>query len=183
MSINDHLNHHIISQDYDLLYKSLLFYIVVFMNDSDQVVDAEIVQSSSPQAPTQTEILFNMEGLIKNHMAAIDKLQEELRKNKEMLDDIFNNDPTFKDHSDKAKEAAKIKQNTKAQILKQPQARELDEKVRSIKSQMKENQDSLSDYLQEYARMAGVNEIEGDDGEVREIVYSAKLVRKSAFRP
>ena len=63
-------------------------------------------------------------------MSAIDKLEQEVRKNKEMLDDIFNNDPTYKEHADKAKEAAKVKQNTKAQVLKQPQARELDEKVK-----------------------------------------------------
>jgi hypothetical protein len=137
------------------------------------------------QAPAQSsgEVLINMESLIKTHMSAIDKLEQEVRKNKEMLDDIFNNDPTFKEHADKAKEAAKVKQNTKAQVLKQPQAKQLDEKVKSLKSQLKENQDALSDYLQEYARMAGVNEIEGDDGEVREIVYQARLVRKSVFRP
>jgi hypothetical protein len=151
------------------------------MDDTDQVVDAEVIA----EVPTQSsgELLINMESLIKSHMSSIDKLEQEVRKNKEMLDDIFNNDPTFKEHADKAKEAAKVKQNTKAQVLKQPQARELDEKVKSLKSQLKENQDALSDYLQEYARMSGVNEIEGDDGEVREIVYQARLVRKSVFRP
>jgi uncharacterized protein YlxW (UPF0749 family) len=147
-------------------------------------MDDDQVKEPTPVA-TQTsgEVLINMESLIKTHMAAIDKLEVEVRKNKEMLDDIFNNDPTYKEHADKAKEAAKVKQNTKAQILKQPQAKELDDKVKSLKSQLKENQDALSDYLQEYARLAGVNEIEGEDGEVREIVYQARLVRKSVFRP
>ncbi len=153
------------------------------MADKSDAVDGEIVTTESSNPQTPTDILFNMEGLIKNHMSALDKLSEEQKKLKEMLDDIFNNDPTFKDHSDKAKEAAKVKQNTKAQILKQPQAKDLDDKIKSIKSQIKENQDSLSDYLQEYARLAGVNEIEGEDGEVREIVYTARLVKKSAFRP
>ncbi len=131
---------------------------------------------------TGGEILINMEGMIKNHISAIDKLQEELKKHKEMLDDIFENNPTYKEHSEKSKETAKTLGTTKAQILKQPQAAELSEKVKTMKSELKENQDSLSDYLQEYARLSGVNEIEGEDGEVREIVYSARLVKKGSLR-
>src|SRR3954469_5642406 len=100
------------------------------MSDSD-IVDGEIVSSESKVAPVQTstDILLNLESLIKNHVASVDKLTSEARELKEMLEDIFNNDPTYKEHSDKAKEATKVKQGTKAQILKQPQAHELDEKI------------------------------------------------------
>lgn len=120
-----------------------------------------------------------MESMIKSHIASIEKLGIEAKKQKEMLDDIFNNDPTYMQHSEAAKEAGKVKQKTKAEILKRPQAAELDNKVKSLKSQIKENHDALSDYLQEYQRLSGVNEIEGEDGEMREIVYTAKLIRKS----
>lgn len=144
----------------------------------EDVVDGEIV--ASDQVPVGgADIIINMEGLIKSHIAQIDKLSEDAGKLKEMLDDIFENDPTFKEHDDKAKEAGKVKQKTKAEILKRPQAHDLNEKIKSLKSQIKENESSLSDYLQEYSRLAGVNEIEGEDGEVREIVYTAKLIKKA----
>lgn len=144
----------------------------------ENVVDGEIV--ASDQVPVGgADIIINMEGLIKSHIAQIDKLSEEAGKLKDMLDDIFENDPTYKEHDEKAKEAAKIKSKTKSEILKRPQAADLNEKIKSLKSQIKENQSSLSDYLQEYARLAGVNEIEGEDGEVREIVYTAKLIKKA----
>lgn len=133
-----------------------------------------------PGAPN-SEILISMESLIKGHIATIDKLSDEAKKHKEMLDDIFSNDPTFQEHDKAAKEAGKVKQNTKAQILKQPQAADLDKKIKDLKSELKENEASLSDYLQEYARLSGVNEIEGDDGEVREIVYTAKLIKRSSI--
>lgn len=151
----------------------------------DKVIEAEVVEekttqvSLEPGAPN-SEILINMESLIKGHISTIDKLTEEARKLKDMLDDIFANDPTYQEHDKKAKEAAKVKSGTKQQILKQPQAADLDKKLKELKSELKENQGSLSDYLQEYARMSGVNEIEGEDGEVREIVYSAKLIKKSS---
>lgn len=125
------------------------------------------------------EIIVNMEGMIKSHISELDKLNEELKKHKEMLDDIFKNDEILQDHSEKAKEAGRIKQNTKKQILKKPEASDLDNKIKSLRSQIKETKAALSDYLQEYARLSGVNEIKGDDGEVREIVYVATLVKKS----
>lgn len=144
-----------------------------------------MAQDEKPEEATATqtssEILLNMEGLIKGHISTIDQLSAEAKKLKDILDDIFNNDPTFQEHDKLAKEAAKVKQGTKQQILKQPQAADLDKKVKDLKADIKENQASLSDYLQEYARMAGVNEIEGDDGEVREIVYTAKLIKKSSI--
>lgn len=133
-----------------------------------------------PGAPN-SEILINMESLIKGHISTIDKLSDEAGKLKDMLDDIFANDPTYQEHDKAAKEAAKIKQNTKKQILKQPQAADLDKKIKDLRSEIKENKASLSDYLQEYARMSGVNEIEGEDGEVREIVYTARLIKKSSI--
>lgn len=128
----------------------------------------------------QADIALEMESLIKSHVVSIERLKGELDKNKSMLDAIFENDPTYKDHSEKAKEAAKVKTGTKQQILKQPQAADLDNKVKSIRSQIKETQGALSDYLREYQRISGLTEIEGEDGEIREIIYTAKLVKRAS---
>jgi len=146
----------------------------------DQVKDPRLTQVSLEPGAPNSEILLNMESLIKGHISTIETLTAEARKHKEMLDDIFTNDPTYQEHDKIAKEASKVKQGTRQQILKQPQAAELDKKVKELKSELKENLGSLSDYLQEYARMAGVNEIEGEDGEIREIVYNARLIKKSS---
>lgn len=152
------------------------------MADEPQIEDGEIVEEetlTSDQTVTGGEVLINMEGMIKNHITSIDKLQIETKNLSDMLNDIFNNDPTFKEHTEAAKEANKIKAATKQQILKQPQARDLNDKIKTLKSESKELQNSLSDYLQEYQRMSGVNEIETEDGQVREIVYIAKLIRRT----
>ncbi len=148
------------------------------MPDPDDVIEGEITETA-PATQTSSDIIINMESIIKSHMSSVDKLQEEHKKFKEMLDDIFGNEPVYQEHLEASKEANKIKNNTKKEILKRPEVAELDTKVKSIKSQIKETQAALSDYLQEYARLSGVNEIEGEDGEVREIVYVAKLVKRS----
>ncbi len=123
------------------------------------------------------EILLNLENLIKNHITSIDKLKEETKKHSQMLTDIFENDATYKEHSNKVKDANKIRLNTRAQLMKQSSAMALSEKVKTMKSDLKELEVALSDYLQEFARQSGTTQIEGNDGEVREIVYTAKLIK------
>lgn len=150
------------------------------LNEAEETTTLPTTTSDDSQA----SVLLNLEQLIKNHISSIDRTSEELKKQKGILDDIFANDPTYKQHSEQAKEATKIKSATKAQIMKQPQVAELSEKVKNMRQDIKEMQEALSDYLKEYQRISGVNEIEGDDGEVREIVYTARLIKRNPnFRP
>lgn len=139
---------------------------------------ADTTSANEIATTSQAEVLMNMEGLIKNHLAALKKLQEELNKNKEMMDDILANDPTYQEHLNAANEASKVKNATKAQVLKQPQAADLDKKIKEIKADMKENQGSLSDYLSEYSRLSGLTEIEDDEGNMMQITFSAKLTKR-----
>ena len=128
-------------------------------------------------------LLVKIEEMIKTHISQIDTLQEDITKHKEMLDDIFGNDETFKEHDKIAKEANRIKSKTKSEIMKRPDVADLANKLKALKSEKMELNEGLSDYLREYQRLSGSNEIEGEDGELRTIVYVAKLVRKSVFRP
>lgn len=128
-------------------------------------------------------LLIKIEEMIKTHISQIDTLAEDVKKHKEMMDDIFNNDEVFQEHDKVAKEAVRIRSKTKSEIMKRPDVADLANKLKALKSEKMELNEGLSDYLREYQRLSGLNEIEGEDGEVREIVYTAKLVKKSVFRP
>ncbi len=127
-------------------------------------------------------LLVRIEEMIKTHITQIDVLQEQASKHKEMIDNIFGNDETFQEHDKIAKEAAKVRNATKQQIMKRPDVADFSAKLKDLKSEQKELKEGLSDYLREYQRLSGSNEIEGEDGEVREIVYTAKLIKKSPFK-
>jgi len=150
------------------------------VDDATPIQDAQIVAAVSKTDTNDSTVLLDLENLIKSHVSGIDKRKEELKKIKEMLNDIFVNDPTYQEHEKQAKEANKVKGTTKAQLMKQPNAKELGDKIKTTTSEIKETDGALSDYLREYQRMSGSNEIEGDDGQVREIVYVAKLIKKSS---
>lgn len=150
------------------------------VNDTTEV---EIIPPQEEASGSDAMLLVRIEEMIKTHISQIDSLQEEITKRRDMVNDIFTNEETFQEHDKVAKEAARIRNNTKKEIMKRPDVSELTTKLKDLKLEQKELRGGLSDYLREYQRLSGSNEIEGDDGEVREIVYSAKLVRKSQFRP
>ena len=136
----------------------------------------DIAQPDSGQ-----QVMFNMEAMIKSHLTARESLKIELAEHRDMLADILKNDPTYQEHDGNAKEAIRIRTATKNQILKRPDCADLSEKAKSLRVQLRENKDSTSDYAKEYNRMSGVNEIEGEDGQLYLIVMEARIIKKSEF--
>lgn len=122
-------------------------------------------------------MLLSITEMINSDLESIERLETELKKYMEMLEDIFTNDSTYQEHSKQAKEAVQIKSKTKQQILKMPQAADLNSKVKDFKNQIKEMRTSMSEYLQEYARLSGSTDFEDGQGNMRKIVYVAKLVK------
>lgn len=148
--------------------------------DDMQVTDAEIVPSDIPADSNGATVLLELEQTIKSHISQIDKGKAELKKSREMMESALLNDETYRLHSEEAKKAAKVKAQTKFQILQLPANKQLAEKVKELSAEIKDLNNALSDYLREYQRMSGSSEIETEDGEVREIVYVAKLVKKAS---
>jgi hypothetical protein len=97
-----------------------------------------------------------------------------------MLTDIFNNDATYREMDEKVKAANKDKAEVRVRLARQPNAMGLNEKVKNLSLEIKEMEGAMSDYLREYQRLSGSNEIETDEGDIREIIYIAKLIRKSS---
>lgn len=152
----------------------------------EEVVGATIVEESDESTPQEPQvvgdaaILLNLEEMIKNYIQSIEKLKEEKKKHAEMFEDAFVNNPVYRENSEKAKEALKVKATTRQQIASQPSVIALGVKIKDLSRDLKERQVALSDYLLEYQRLTGANEIEDNDGQIREIINSAKLIKRSA---
>lgn len=149
----------------------------------DTVVDGEIVEANTPAKEPQdgaAMVLLNLEELIKNYIDSIENLTDALKTHRQMFADGFDNNPTYREIEAKVKEEDKKRLDLRQQILSVSSMRELAQKIKDMSSELREKKASLSDYLLEYQRMAGgVNEIEGHDGQIREIINSAKAVKKA----
>lgn len=121
--------------------------------------------------------MLNLESVINMTLSKIDRLSQELRKQNEMVESVLMGDPTYRQHVEQAKEALKIKNTTKSEIMKRPDVRPIAEKVKELRAEIKDAKESLSSYLPEYHKVSGQTTIEGEDGQVRQILYIAKLVK------
>jgi len=122
--------------------------------------------------------LISIESLVKSHDDRLVTLTKELRTNKEMLDSILDNDEEYRLSATEASKQAKLKTLAKQKVLKNPNSLALVEKIKDYQAQIKEIKVALSDYLAQYVTLSGTNQIEGSDGVLRTIVYTAKLVKK-----
>ena len=129
--------------------------------------------------PDTVRTQLSVESLIKTLISRIARVKEDLKPVKEMLSDLLNNNEKYQLADNEAKEASKKKSTVKKEILSTPEGKMASSKVDELKSDLKEAQEALSTYLAEYQKLTGSSEIEGEDGELRKIVYVAKLVKKT----
>lgn len=144
-----------------------------------QVIDVTPVDDSTEQIPDAVKTQLSVESLIKTLISRTARIKEDLKPAREMLTDLLNNNEAYQLAAGEAKEASKKKSSAKKEILSTPGGKMAQEKVNQLKSELDEAQEALSSYLADYQRLTGSNEIEGEDGELRQIVYVAKLVRKT----
>lgn len=160
--------------------------------NTDEVIDGEIIEDGAEgesekgmkvnvadAGSDQATTLMSLEELIKNHIESIDKGREEIKKVREMFEDSFGNNPTYLEHTERAKKAAKERNSVRQQIVKQPSVAMLAQKMKDMRFDISEQTKTLSDLLQDYHEKTGATQIEARNGQLMEIVSTAKLVRKN----
>lgn len=159
---------------------------------ADEVVEAEVVEDGAEgvtekdmtvkvteAGSDQATALLSLEELIKNHIESIDKLRDEIKKIREMFEDSFNNNPTYREHTERTQKVSKERNSVRQQIAKQPSVATIAQKLKDLRFDMSEQVKTLSDLLQDYHEQTGATQIETRNGQVMEIVSTAKLVRKN----
>src|SRR5581483_3717476 len=110
------------------------------MDDDVKTADETVATPEDASVASQATgndavLLLRIEEMIKTHITQMEELQEKITKHKEMMDDIFKNDETFQEHDKVAKEASRIRGNTKKEIMKRPEVADLDSKMKALKSE------------------------------------------------
>lgn len=159
------------------------------MDDSKNppVEDAEIVPDKStpltetPNDPSQTFDINSYNAtleVVRRRLTILEKARVEMKKLKDMQNDYFANSEPYVEADKVVKDAMKKKKDVTAQLSKHPAAVELNGKLKDLKEQIKENEETLSQELMEYYKTAGVMEIETENGDVQEFTIVVKLKGK-----
>ncbi len=138
---------------------------------NDPIAEVRTIKQSQPDE------MLTLEELIKNHIQKIDELNEEIKNHKEMFEDSFNNDPLYREHTETVKKATKAKKAVRDQIRKQPSVAQLEHELKDMQFEQKEMKKTLSDLLLDYKERTGATQLELFDGQIVEIVESAKVVK------
>ncbi|MBP9690577.1 hypothetical protein KBD81_00695 [Candidatus Woesebacteria bacterium] len=146
--------------------------------ESNDTIEADIEVSQNVNSDSKLERIMSLENMINGYILDLDKLQKDLKEQSSMLKDTFENDADFAAASEKVSDMQKIKKEVQDKLLQDPAISLLDAKVSDLKTEVKDVRQALSDYLQQYYRESGLTQITGADGEVREIVATARLVKK-----
>lgn len=151
-------------------------------NKQDEIQEGSLVEDDLETSNNQSAdaiVIGNLQNLINETLSRISAIGEEVKPLDEMISSVLENDEVYKKHADIAKEASKVKNATKAEIMKRSDVSNVFAKVKDKKADLKEAKESLSEYLQEYSRLTGQRQFETNDGNVQEIVYTAKLVKRA----
>jgi len=125
----------------------------------------------------QAQNIINTESLINTANARLNDLTYESKEYKAMIDEILESDTEFQEIDKEAKKQAKLRAQARQKALNTPGAKTNIDKLKETKTQLREVKIALSDYLAQYVKISGSNQIEGPDGVVRQIIYTAKLVK------
>ena len=125
----------------------------------------------------QVQNLLNIESLINTATVRLDEISKQLQEQKGMIDALLENNTEYQEIEKEAKKQAKLKTSAKQNVLSAPEAKSTLDKLKENQMQAKELKIALSDYLAQYVALSGTNQIEGPDGVVRQIIYTAKLVK------
>ena len=148
------------------------------------IVDAQIVDDttssdvSASDLDDNSTVVSSLDEMIRLSFRRLNELQNEAKKLKDMVEDGLAGSEAYKIVSEKAKDAANEKTQVRKSLLSTPEMISLLNKNKEIASEIKEKRISISDYILEFQRLSGANEIDLGDGEVMQIENSAKLVRK-----
>ena len=125
----------------------------------------------------QAQTLINIESLINTATVRLDEITKQLHEQKSMIDALLENNAEYQEIDKEAKKQAKLRATARQKALNTPGAKTNIDKLKETQSQLKEVKIALSDYLAQYVKISGSNQIEGPDGVVRRIIYTAKLVK------
>lgn len=134
-------------------------------------------QSEEVKKPSMT--IVELTAIINRYEGDMKKMKENLKIQSGMLRDAVEGDASYHELEMQKKDIQKKMNAIKQTIMKTIAMEAVVAKIEEYKSELSDAKEMLSGYLEEYQRVAGTNIIEGENGEIKEIVQQYKLVKRN----
>lgn len=144
-----------------------------------EVVSSKEIQEQAKEQINQARALLDLEQTIKTYYNGAQMKRQEMKQYKEMITDTFANDKTLEESEAKMKVLKMESNKIREQLSATSTVIEAKHKLKELSQDVKELDKTLSKFLLQYKDMAQSNQIMVAEGEIYEIVQSAKLVKQS----
>lgn len=118
-----------------------------------------------------------MEDMIRKRLQIIDDLRGELNSLKENLEDLLEDDPRYQEMQEKEDE---VKEERKAVKTRMTSSNDsyvgLQQEMKEKRREIRENKEALSVELVEHYRQNGATEIKDNEGNVKRMKFSVRLI-------
>ena len=152
----------------------------VQLEEVDLGEDDEVQTTADLSSTNAAMSILEIETIINRFLGDQEKLKETMKAQKEMYNASFENDAEYAGKNEEMKKLKKEVAAIKQRIVKLPEVVVVNNRINELKEEMKDIQEALTGYLQQYQVVSGTNQFMTEDGEVIEIVNVLKLVRKGS---
>ena len=152
----------------------------VQLEEVDLGEDDEVQTTADLSSTNAAMSILEIETIINRFLGDQEKLKETMKAQKEMYNASFENDAEYAGKNEEMKKLKKEVAAIKQRIVKLPEVVVVNNRINELKEEMKDIQEALTGYLQQYQQVSGTNQFMTEDGEVIEIVNVLKLVRKGS---
>ena len=146
----------------------------------EETVEEENTDIKQEQSSSGTQAMsrLDLEAMIIRYLDEYEKTKSQYRTQKDMYDSAFENDAEYMQKSKEADELKKGVAAIKQRIVKDPSVIEASNRMKGLKDDMKDIQDAISRYAEQYVTVAQTTELMREDGEVLQIIKNFKLVKQ-----
>ncbi len=132
----------------------------------------------SQQSDQFAETLQSLEQVIERNANQLSELKEELKNQRQMLKNYFENDVQLAEVEEQATEFKNQVKERKAGLQLEPQVVDLQIKIKELREREKEIQETLSNHLVNHYRMTNSTSFDTSDGDQWEYKVQAKIKAK-----
>jgi len=141
--------------------------------------EAKIEEAEILDTPRGSMTIVELTTIINRYEGDMKKMRDNLKIQSGMLRDAVEGDAGFHELDVQSKDIQKKKNEIKQKTMKTQAMEAVVAKIEEYRSEMKDAREMLSGYLEEYQRVAGTNIIEGENGEIKEIIPQYRLVKRN----
>lgn len=156
----------------------VLYLILMYTNNTTQPDEQPVEDGEIVNTPRGSMTIVELTTLINRYEADMKKMRDNLKIQSGMLRDAVEGDAAYHELDMQSKDLNKKKTAIKQNVMKTPAMEAVVAHIEEYKSELSDAKEMLSGYLEEYQRVSGTNIIEGENGEIREIVPVYKLVKR-----